>query len=96
MKKHNTFLTDFEYDYRKAGTADLFDTLRMMRVLTSSGQYWSDDSYEYRSIKKKHKKQIAKMVVALKTELAKRPHLPNSKERKAIRRLKAQGRYVRE
>lgn len=41
---------------------------------------------------RKTRRQIGKMVIALKTELAKRPHIPNKKERKELRRMASQGR----
>lgn len=88
---HNTFLQVFEYNYRKAQTVDLLETLRMMRVMQSLNGY-IDRFGDLHDINRKARRQIGKMVVALKTELAKRPHIPNKKEKKELRRMAVQGR----
>jgi len=89
--KHNTFLTAFEYNYRTAQTVELLETLRMMRVIQSLNGY-IDRFGDLHDINRRTRRQIGKMVVALKVELAKRPHVPNKKERKELRRMAAQGR----
>lgn len=90
--------SNLEYDYRKASAPRLFDTLRLMRIFQSAGiaDGCCDICREWTPLSEDEAKQVAGMVKALKTELAKRPHLPNKKARKEIRRKKAQGKYVRD
>ncbi len=78
-------LTEFQFNYKTAGTYVLLKTLSRVRVLVcglSRSELLKEVLSEYiDSLKKIH--------MALKKELATREHVPNKKERKVIRQNKA-------
>ena len=88
-------LQELNCTYRLQSTFVLIELLRQVRATQSSGQPYGTNAFysELRPLTSACKRQLEKIVVALKAELATRPHVPNSKERKAIRRMKAQGKF---
>lgn len=84
-----------EVPYDNCRTMDLKILLNMVRKAQSSGlAYGSDDCWENlvdNPLSIEGKARLEQIALALKLELAKRPHMPNAKERKDIRRKKAQG-----
>jgi hypothetical protein len=74
------FWTFFEVEYREIRTIDLIMLLRQSRKYLQKLTYYHD---------LKNKLGLWKIVRALKKELSKREHIPNSSERKKIRQQKA-------
>ncbi len=71
-------LKDFQIDYRVCKTQELLNLLHSARGIENS-----------ESLDEEERKELSKIINALKTELATREHLPNKLERKKIRQEKA-------
>lgn len=94
---HN--FSNLEYDYKTAKTEDLLYTFRTLRIIQANGVTKGCPccyGEGFDELEPEDQKRVDEMVVAMKAELATRPHVPNKKEKKEMRRLKAQGKYVRE
>lgn len=86
--------TNLEYDYKLAKTEDLLHTFRTLNIIQKNGVI--EGCCEccgrgFRELESQEKAQIDKMVNAVRIELSHRPHVPNKKERKELRRMAAQG-----
>lgn len=85
---------NLEYDYKAAKTEDLLYTFRTLRIIQNNGVMegcCDCCGRDFRPLEPQEKVQIDRMVNAMKAELSHRPHVPNKKERKDLRRMAAQG-----
>jgi hypothetical protein len=71
----------FNIDYKKCKTIDLLSLLKTLRVYQSRDKDFNN----------KHQENLLKIIKPIKAELSTREHIPNKKERKEIRKKKANG-----
>jgi hypothetical protein len=86
---------NLEYDYKTAKTEDLLHTFRTLRIIQNigiaEGCFCGICDGSYRELEQDERVKLDRMVNAMKLELSHRPHVPNKKEKKELRRMAAQG-----
>ena len=87
---------NLEYDYKIAKTEDLLYTFRTFRIIQNigiaEGCFCGICDGQYRALEDEEREKLDRMINAIQLELAHRPHVPNKKEKKELRRMAAQGR----